>query len=210
MAQLCGTERRLAREPDRAAAYSKEIHKLLDVTPVSPAEAAKSNRSWFIPHHMVHHNGKDRIVFNCSFTFEGQSLNDHLLPGPTLGTSLLGVLLSFREHPDAISSDVKWMFHQVPLLDEDKPCLCFLWRDMKVDEKPTVCKWQVLPFGTTCSPCCAIFVLQSHVLKHTELEKGVRLSVECNFYVDNCLQSLPSEVQAKKLVDHLQSPLMDG
>lgn len=79
LAHLRGTERRLAREPERAAAYSKEIHKLLDagyVTPVSPAEATKSNRSWFIPHHMVHHNSEDMIVFNCSFTFNGQNLNE--------------------------------------------------------------------------------------------------------------------------------------
>lgn len=34
--------------------------------------------------------------------------------------------------------------------------------------------------------------------------------MERNFYVDNCLQSLPSEVQAKKLVDRLQSLLMEG
>ncbi|KAI3373427.1 hypothetical protein L3Q82_022037, partial [Scortum barcoo] len=215
LAQLCGTERRLVREPERAAAYSKEIHKLpqLDagyVTPVLPAEAAKSNRSWFIPHHMVQHNGKDRIVFNCSFTFQGQSLNDHLLPGPTLSANLLGVLLRFREHPVAISSDVKGMFHQVRLLEEDKPFLCFLWRDMKVDEKPTIYKWQVLPFGTTCNPCCAIFALQSHVQKHIEPEEDAHLSMERNFYVDNCLQSLPSEVQAKKLVDCLQSLLMEG
>lgn len=213
LAQLRGTEKRLARDPERAAAYSKEIHKLLDagyVTPVSPADAAKSNHSWFIPHHMVHHNGKNRIVFNFSFTFEGQCLNDHLLPGPTLGASLLGVLLRFREHPVAISSDVKGMFHQVRLLEEDKPFLCFLWWDMKVNEKPTVYKWQVLPFGTTCSPCCAIFALQSHVNQHTEMEEDVRLSVEHNFYVDNYLQSLLSEEQAKKLGDRLQSLLMEG
>ncbi|KAM9753665.1 uncharacterized protein ACNS7B_006885 [Menidia menidia] len=213
LAQLRGTEKRLARDPERAATYSKEIHKLLDagyVTPVSAAKAATNNHSWFIPHHMVHHNGKDRIVFNCSFKFEGQSLNDHLLPGPNLGASLLGVLLRFREHPVAISSDVKGMFHQVRLLDEDKPFLCFLWRDMKVDEKPTVYQWQVLPFGTACSPCCAIFALQSHVHQHTKLEDGARLSVERHFYVDNWLQSLPSEVQAKKLVDHLQNLLMEG
>jgi len=34
--------------------------------------------------------------------------------------------------------------------------------------------------------------------------------MEWNFYVDNCLQSLPSDVQAKELVDHLQSLLMEG
>lgn len=82
---------------------------------------------------------------------------------------------------------MKGMFHQVRLLEEDKPFLCFPWLDMKVDEKPTAYKWQGLPFGTTYSPCCTIFAFQSHVLKHTEQEEDSCLSVERNFYIDNCL-----------------------
>nr|XP_057917974.1 uncharacterized protein LOC131109721 [Doryrhamphus excisus] len=213
LSQLRGAERRLVRDPKRAAIYSKEIHKLIDagyVKAISPCKTKESNYSWFISHHMVQHNGKYRIVFNCSFTFNGQSLNDHLLPGPTLGASLLGVLLRFREHPVAISSDVKGMFHQVRLLEEDKPFLRFLWRDVKVDQEPTTYEWQVLPFGTTCSPCCATFALQTHVHRHTEPKENARLSAERCFYVDNCLQSLQSEDQAKQLVSRLHTLLMEG
>nr|XP_057925810.1 uncharacterized protein LOC131127691 [Doryrhamphus excisus] len=213
LSQLRGAERRLVRDPKRAAIYSKEIHKLIDagyVKAISPCKTKETNYSWFIPHHMVQHNGKYRIVFNCSFTFNGQSLNDHLLPGPTLGASLLGVLLRFREHPVAISSDVKGMFHQVRLLEEDKPFLRFLWRDVKVDQEPTTYEWQVLPFGTTCSPCCATFALQTHVHRHTEPKENARLSAERCFYVDNCLQSLQSEDQAKQLVSRLHTLLMEG
>ncbi|KAK7945263.1 hypothetical protein WMY93_000991 [Mugilogobius chulae] len=90
-----------------------------------------STESWYLPHHVVHHNGKARIVYNCSYQHNGQSLNNQLLPGPTLGPSLLGVLLRFREHCVAISGDIKAMFHQVRLLPEDKPLLRFLWRSMK-------------------------------------------------------------------------------
>ncbi len=151
-----------------------------------------------VPHHIVHHNDKDRIVFNCSFEFQGQSLNEYLLPGPTLGASLLGVLLRFREHPVTVCSDIRGMFHQVCLLDEDKPFLRFLWRDGNSAEHPTVYQWEVLPFGTTCSPCCATFALQSHVRNYLEPTDDVRQSVEHNFYVDNCLRSVPNEEQAKK------------
>ncbi|KAI3370918.1 hypothetical protein L3Q82_007424 [Scortum barcoo] len=59
-----------------------------------------------------------------------------LLPGPTLGSTLLGVLLRFREYPFAVSSDIKGMFHQVRLLPEDKPFLRFLWRDMDLSSLP--------------------------------------------------------------------------
>lgn len=182
MALLCSMERRLYKEPQMAATYNAEIQKLLQagyVTLLSSQECALSPHSWFIPHHMVHHNGKDRIVFNCSFEFQGQSLNEHLLPGPNLGASLLGVLLRFREHPVAVCSDVRGTFHQVRLLGEDKPFLRFLWRNGNNAEPPTVYQWEVLPFGTTCSPCCAIFALQSHVRNYFEPTDDVRQSVEC-------------------------------
>ncbi len=93
---------------------------------ISTQEAEQSPESWYIPHHMVTHNNKDRIVFNCFYSYQGHALNDILLPGPILGPSLLDVLLRFREHPVAISGDVKGMFHQGYLLPSDKPIVRFL------------------------------------------------------------------------------------
>nr|XP_055038153.1 uncharacterized protein LOC129426051 [Misgurnus anguillicaudatus] len=87
---------------------------------------------------MVSHNGKNRIVFNCSYTYKNKNLKKLLLPGPTLSSSLLGVLLRFREHAIGISSDIKGMFHQVRLLPEDKPLLRFLWRDLNTEEPPNI------------------------------------------------------------------------
>ncbi len=60
-----------------------------------------------------------RLVFNCSFRYQGLSLNDQLLTGPALGPSLLGVLLRFRHNHVAESADIHGMFHQVCLLPED-------------------------------------------------------------------------------------------
>lgn len=197
---LCSTERRLVRDPERAKAYCNEIQKLEAagyVAKITLEEASKSEESWYIPHHMVHHNSKDRIVFNCSFKHQGQSLNDQLLPGPTLGPSLLGVLLRFRQHTVAISGDIKGMFHQVRLLPRDRSVLWFLWRDMRRDVEPDIYEWQVLPFGTTCSPCCAIYALQNHAQGHKEDMADLVNIVEHSFYVDNCLHSTPTANEAK-------------
>ncbi|KAG1936295.1 hypothetical protein F2P79_018645 [Pimephales promelas] len=213
MALLRSTERKLVREPSLAESYESEIQKLLQagyVTPLTSAECDPSSKVWYIPHHMVHHNAKNRIVFNCSFEYQGQSLNEHLLPGPTLSASLLGVLLRFREHPVAICSDVKGMFHQIRLLDEDKPFLRFLWRHGKMSEPAVVHQWQVLPFGTACSPCCATYALQTHAKLDLEATDEVRQTVERSFYVDNCLKSVSTETQAVQLLNRLQSHLMEG
>lgn len=154
-------------------------------------KAKKSKESWFIPHHLVTHNGKNRVVFNCSFNYKDLNVNELLLPGPNLGSSLLGVLLRFREHSIAISSDIKGMFHQVRLLPEDHPLMRFLWHDLKRDTQPDVFEWQVLPFGTTCSRCCAIYALQPHVHDHSQDGEDVRQAVDGHFYIDNWLQSFP-------------------
>ncbi|XP_077374267.1 uncharacterized protein LOC144016825 [Festucalex cinctus] len=210
---LRSTERRLAKDPSKAATYCAEIQKLEVagyVAKITPEEAHKSTESWYVPHHLVHHNGKDRIVFNCSFQYKGQSLNEQLLPGPTLGPTLLGVLLRFRQHSVAISGDIRSMFHQVLLLAADKPIMRFLWRNMQRDAEPEIYEWQVLPFGTTCSPCCATYALQRHVEDSQVSQPELAEVVTQAFYVDNCLYSTPDPAHAKAVVDGLRNLLAKG
>lgn len=210
--QLRGIENRLNKNPEQAAAYQEEIARLQQagyITKLHPEQVDRSRESWYIPHHLVEHNGKKRVVFNCSFVYQGYNLNEYLLPGPPLSPSLLAVLLRFREHSIAISSDIRGMFHQVHLLPEDKSLLRFIWRDLQRDKAPDVYECQVLPFGTTCSPCCASFALQKHVLDNSESE-DTRFSIEKSFYVDNCLQSFTSSETAKDFVDRLSNLLSSG
>ncbi|XP_034733444.1 uncharacterized protein LOC117948085 [Etheostoma cragini] len=213
MPLLRATERRLARSPDLARVYKEEIHKLVKagyVVKISSDEASQSYESWYIPHHIVHHNGKARVVFNCSFKYQQLAINDILLPGPNLGPLLLGVLLRFREYQVAISGDIRGMLHQIRLLPEDQPLLRILWRDMESDRSPDIYEWRVLPFGTACSPCCAIYALQRHAKDNSSDNQEVLDSVVNAFYVDNCLQSLRSPSQAKQLIDKMRALLADG
>ncbi|XP_073724410.1 uncharacterized protein [Misgurnus anguillicaudatus] len=213
MPSLRSTERKLQRDPDKAVVYSSEINKLIKagyVTKLQPEEVAKSEEAWYIPHHLVYHNDKPRVVFNCSFKYQGLSLNDQLLPGPALGPSLLGVLLRFRQHQVAVSADIRGMFHQVRLLPEDRPLLRFIWRDLHCENCPDVYEWQVLPFGTTSSPCCAIFAVQQHARSNQENYPGALHTVQQSFYVDNYLASFPTTSEVKETVDQLRSLMSDG
>lgn len=69
------------------------------VSRVSPEEVSKSSEFWFIPHHVVHQNGKDRVFFDCIFHDQGQSLNELLL----LRVPLFGVLLRFHQNSVVVS-----------------------------------------------------------------------------------------------------------
>ncbi|KAL7859535.1 hypothetical protein SRHO_G00146820 [Serrasalmus rhombeus] len=113
-------------------------------------------------------------------------------------------------HMVSHNRDIKGMFHQICLHAEDHFLLRFIWHNMSREEPVAVYEWQVLPFGTSCSPCCATFALQHHVTENSQPGDEVRFSVEKCFYIDNCLQSLPTIAEARHLVDKLRSLLMSA
>lgn len=83
----------------------------------------------YIPHHGVYHplKKKTRVVFDCGAEFKGVSLNSQLLQGLNLTSTLVGVLIRFRQEQVAIMADIKTMFHQVKVAEEHLDYIRFLW-----------------------------------------------------------------------------------
>ena len=167
----------------------------------------KGSSVWYIPHHGVYHPKKPkklRIVFHCSVEFQGQSLNHHLLQGPDLTNSLLGVLCHFRQEPVAFACDIEEMFHQVHVNEEHCDLLRFLWWDQEDTTKdPTEYRTTVHLFGATSSPGCANLALR------TAAEDGANdLGVEAasfikeNFYMDDRFKSVPTAPEAIELIQN--------
>ncbi len=82
---LRSVERRLLKDPEKAETYQAEMSRLLETGAVCvlPDPVPDTSECWYIPHHILSHNGKSRLVFNCSHQYRGQSLNQYLLPRPT-------------------------------------------------------------------------------------------------------------------------------
>ena len=85
--------------------------------------------SWYIPHHGIYHRVKKkiRVVFDCSANHNGKSLNDSLLIGPDLISSLLGILLQFRKESVAFQCGITKMFFQFKAQPHQRDLLRFLW-----------------------------------------------------------------------------------
>ncbi|KAL7878886.1 hypothetical protein AOLI_G00098600 [Acnodon oligacanthus] len=83
---------------------------------------------WYLPHHGVYHprKRKIRVVFDCGASYQGTTLNCQLLQGPDITSTLLGVIIRFRQEEVAVMADVEAMFHQVKVPDEDADHLRFL------------------------------------------------------------------------------------
>ncbi|XP_067432783.1 uncharacterized protein [Thunnus thynnus] len=170
-----------------------------------PEDEIDNSPVWYIPHHGIYHPqkpGKIRVVFDCSAKYQETSLNDHLLTGPDLTNTLVGVLCRFRKGYIAVMCDVERMFHQFHVEKEDQDYLRFLWwENGNVETTPSIYRMKVHLFGAASSPGCANFGL-----KHLAAQGEGRFSdaaicfIQRNFYVDDGLTSVQTEKEAIKLI----------
>ena len=161
-----------------------------------------NTEGWYIPHHGVFHPlkpGKLRVVFDCSVSFRGVSLNQNLLQGPDLNNSLAGLLCRFRKEKVAVTCDIKKMFHQFRVAKEDRDYLRFLWFKPGSAEISDY-HMNVNLFGATSSPSCAIYGLKRLANDNSASYPDAAKFIHENFYVDDGLISLPSSEEAIKLM----------
>ena len=84
---------------------------------------------WYLSHHNIINQKKPektRVVFDCIAQFHDKSLNEHVLQGPDLTNSIVGVL-RFWQANVAITADNEAMFRQVQVDEKDANALRFLW-----------------------------------------------------------------------------------
>ena len=119
--------RKLSRDEDLRIRYNDLMNDYVRKACISRSELGMQ---WFLPHHPIinlNKPGKVRIVFDCSASEDGVSLNDALLQGLDLINNLTGVLMRFRRSGVALSADISEMFLQVRLAPENRWAFSFLW-----------------------------------------------------------------------------------
>ena len=129
--------------------YFEQEH--AELVPTSDLDKPAS-QTFYLPMHAVRKESstttKVRAVFDASAaSSSGVSLNDLLMVGPTVHSSLTDVLIRFRLHRVALTTDVSRMYRAV-LLD-DKDLHRFVWRrnstePLKDDEGNLRCRCIIL------------------------------------------------------------------
>ena len=69
--------------------------------------------------------GNFRIVFDRTTRYNGVSLNDKLMKGPNLPSTLIGVRSRFRRFKFKLVTDIKKMYYQCIVDDEDQDFRCY-------------------------------------------------------------------------------------
>ncbi|XP_055628587.1 uncharacterized protein LOC129770031 [Toxorhynchites rutilus septentrionalis] len=155
---------------------------------------------WYLPMFPVvnpNKPGKIRLVWDAAATTYGVSLNSVLLKGPDLLTSLLSVLIQFRECRIAVSGDIREMYQQVSIRKKDQPYQLFFYTKSGIN--PNTYVIQVMTFGACCSPSTAQYIKNLHARKFEQsYPTAVEVIVE-RHYVDDMLLSVEHEEEAIKL-----------
>ena len=210
--RLSSLKRKLLKNYDLHRKYTEGMNDLLEkgyAVPVPKKDIHRNDgKVWYLPHHPVINPNKEkiRIVFDCAAEYNGILLNSMVRQYPDLTNKLVGVLMCFRLHPIAIMADIQAMFHQVRITHEDRDALRFLWwPEGNLSERPASYKMTVHLFGGTWSPSCCTYALQRTAKENAEAySPGAVDTIERNFYVDDCLKSLPTVHEAISLVNELK------
>lgn len=173
-----------------------------------------SGSIFYLPMHAVRKEQstttKIRAVFDASAkSSSGVSLNDTLLVGPTVHSSLIDVLLYFRTHRIALTTDVSKMYRAVELATADKDLHRFVWRSKPSDPLLDYRMTRVT-FGVSASSFAANMSVKQNALDFEMEYPQAAEAVKTSFYVDDGLTGADSVDQAIQLQGQLQESFKKG
>ncbi|XP_062557796.1 uncharacterized protein LOC134222652 [Armigeres subalbatus] len=183
--RLKALEKRLIKKPvleakvkDQVAEYERKgyAHR---ITP-EELQATDSSKVWYLPLGVVQNPKKPdklELIWDARAQVGGISFNDMLLKGPDLLVALMSVLLRFRQKNIAIVGDIREMFHQIRIREEDKQSQLFIFRQHP-ELAPQIFVMDVATFGATCSPISAPTAEVVINTGGTEAPNGVCMNLE--------------------------------
>ena len=164
---------------------------------------------FYLPIHVVRKDTssttKVRAVFDASAkSSSGVSLNQTFLVGPTVHSSLVDVLLKFRVHRIALTTDVSKMYRAVRLSETDKDLHCFVWRSSP-DQPLRDYRMTRVTFGVSASSFAVDMAVRQNAEDHAHEFPLAIQAVHESFYVDDGLTGADSVTEAITLQKELQA-----
>ena len=102
------------------------------------------------------------------------------------------------------------MYHGIKISKLDQMTHLFLWRDLKVDQKPHTHAMDVVNFGDRPAGCIAIAALnQTAEMSQEEYPDACKV-IQDDSYVDDLLHSVPEREEGEKLMGDITNVLKKG
>ncbi|XP_051171916.1 uncharacterized protein LOC127288483 [Leptopilina boulardi] len=200
-------ERKLAQNPDMKIEYDKFMHEYIDLGHMSEMPESAKTEGYFMPNHPILKESSEttklRVVFDASAkTSTGISLNNCLKVGPTLQQDIFSIILRFRTHQYALTTDIEKMYRQILVDEHDTPYQQLLYRENQ-NETIKIYRAKTVTYGTASAPYLAIrtlFQLADDI--KSEFPKVSNI-LKRDFYVDDGITGADTINEALNLRDNL-------
>lgn len=177
---------------------------------------ADPNIGHYLPHRPVIKESsltsKIRPVFDASSTDQkGLSLNACLEKGNNMIDIIPNLINNFRTGAIGITSDIEKAFLNISVKPSDREYLKFLWYENESLQDLITYRHCRLVFGLTSSPFLLAATLLYHIgkMKHGILAETAQ-RLEKSLYVDNCLVSVDTEMEANKFIGEAKAIMEAG
>ncbi|GBL81035.1 hypothetical protein AVEN_83114-1 [Araneus ventricosus] len=172
------------------------------------------NEHFYIPHHHVIKESSLAtclsVVFNASAkSSTGVSLNDTLMIDPENQDDLFAILLRFRSHNIAVTSDLQKMYRQINIENEDRNFQKILLRDNPSSPIKTY-RLCTITYGTASASYLATRVLKQLAIDESSNFPKASEVLLHNCYVYDVLFGADTLEEAEKLIPELQELLCSG
>ena len=185
---------------------------MVEVESESVVDRSGNIGEYFIPHHGVLQGSKKlRVVFNASVRCSnGQSLNNQLLTGPSLQSSIVNNLIRWRNVQFAYHADIAKMYRQIRMHPEDCKFQNVLWR-FSSNEPIKVYQLNTVTYGIVPSAYHAIRCLRQLAIdESSNFSRNVLDLILNNMYVDDALFGADTIDEAIELSKEFSNLLTAG
>jgi hypothetical protein len=140
-------------------------------------------------------------VFDGAAKFRGICINDYIWTGPTVMNELISVVQRFRQYDYAITGDVKEMFLQVQVPDNEKDYLRFLWYEAG---KIVIYRYKVHLFGKCDSPCMSMSAIFLKALEKKEKYPEAFQTIANASLVNDMADSRSTKAEMQEVITQLR------
>lgn len=207
-------ERKLNQQSKLKADYHKfvkEYEELGHMSIVQQPCSMPEKEYYYLPHQPVIKTTsittKLRVVFDgSSKSSTGTSLNQKLLSGANLQRDLWEIMIRFRAHQYVMTADIKMMFRQIWIAEEDRDLQRIIWR-YDSTEPIQVYSLNTVTYGTTCAPFLAMRCLRHLATQSEAMTRKTAAALLQDFHMDDVLTDSHTLKQAIKLRSELSELL---
>ncbi|XP_026467830.1 uncharacterized protein LOC113371416 [Ctenocephalides felis] len=183
----------------------------LEITPIEAhghVNDSAANEGYYIPHFAVIKDSSStplRIVFDASAkNAEFPSLNANLFSGPKLQSNIITILLNFRFGEIALTANIKQMYRNILICNQDRRFQRILWKFSPKDPLG-IYELNTVTFGITSSPFHALRTIKQLAKDESKNYPLATDIIQNDIYIDDVVTSANTIEIAKQLYVQLSS-----